>query len=470
MTSDPEPGPGPSPEERISRRDVKRRRLRRVRRTAIVLAIFVVVFAGASLAAAAYTERSSFCEHACHEMEPYGATWEGSAHHQVACVRCHIKPGALQFVKAKGSALREVWVHFTGDVRAPIAVTRHIPDATCTTSDCHPGGSVADPLTLTSAAAAGGSPSPSASPSAPSVTFSHEQHGNGAPCIDCHAQVVHTDVPGKPFVDPATMAFCLRCHDGKQAPGACQTCHAAPHAQRGPCTGCHELGSWTSTFTHPVALGAQHHAVVCEECHTEATPQQIGSPAGCVDCHAKEHKTVKQTLCARCHVPTHWKPSTFEHPKTGCEDCHTRPHADRGQCLRCHTTSSWASHFQHPVALGGPHAELPLREVPHQRPGRPRQGLQQLPRQPARRAHRLRPLPHDQLVRAVHLRSPAGRRAQRRVVRLQCLPPRRGLHRRLLLLPRRQSTVGRLTGAGRPVAGSRSQRGRGAATTPRLTR
>ena len=67
-----------------------------------------VVFVGASLAAAAYTERSSFCETACHEMAPYGATWEKSAHHDVACVRCHIKPGALEFVEAKGSALREV--------------------------------------------------------------------------------------------------------------------------------------------------------------------------------------------------------------------------------------------------------------------------------------------------------------------------------------------------------------------------
>jgi hypothetical protein len=261
-------------------------------------------------------------------------------------------------------------VHLTGQVKAPIAVTEHIPDSTCTASGCHPSGSVKDPLVLKStaaaaagAAAAAASPasSPAASPSAsaaPAVTFSHQQHDIGTLCIDCHSRVVHIHVPGKPYVDPATMAFCLRCHDGKQASGACQTCHKAPHADRGPCTGCHQLGSWTSTFTHPVSIGPQHHKVVCEQCHTKATPQQIGFPAGCVTCHAKQHKTVKQTLCARCHVPTHWKPSTFEHPKTGCENCHTRPHPDRGDCLRCHTTSSWANHFQHPVALGGPHASF----------------------------------------------------------------------------------------------------------------
>jgi len=85
----------------------------------------------------------------------------------------------------------------------------------------------------------------------------------------------------------------------------------------------------------------------------------MGFPAGCVACHAKPHRNVKTVPCAKCHVPTHWKPSTFKHPKTGCAACHTRPHADRGGCLRCHTTSSWASHFSHPIALGGVHASFP---------------------------------------------------------------------------------------------------------------
>jgi len=93
------------------------------------------------------------------------------------------------------------------------------------------------------------------------------------------------------------MAYCLRCHDGKQAPGACETCHRPTHVPRGACT--------------------------------------------------------------KCHVPTHWRPSTFKHPKTGCATCHTPPHADRGECLRCHTTSSWASHFSHPIALGGVRASFP---------------------------------------------------------------------------------------------------------------
>jgi c(7)-type cytochrome triheme protein len=331
---------------RRDRRELKRRRLRRLRRLALILGILAVVLVVASLSAAAYTERSSFCEHACHEMAPYGASWEASAHHRVACVRCHIKPGFIQLVKAKGAALREVYVHFTRQDKAPISVTEDIPDSTCSAEGCHPAASVKEPLVLTVAA----------TPSAPPVPFSHRQHVKVPLCIDCHARVVHRSVPGEPFVDPRTMAACLRCHDGKQAPGACQTCHQAPHPTRGACTACHQLGSWASTFKHPVTLGVRHRDVSCEKCHSQASPAAIGFPAGCVSCHAKRHKTVKEVQCAKCHLPTHWTPSTFSHPRSGCLSCHTRPHPDRGPCLRCHTTSSWASHFAHPVALGGVHA------------------------------------------------------------------------------------------------------------------
>jgi hypothetical protein len=344
---------------RAERRAVKRRRLRKLRWLALAAIVAFLVFGGASFVAAAYTERSSFCETACHEMGPYGRTWEESAHADVARVKCHIKPGTLELVEAKGSALREVYVHFTGVDKAPIAVTEHIPNSTCHENGCHPRGTIDTPVSLPSASAVA-SPNPAASPSgsAPAVNFSHARHARVPLCIDCHAQVVHRSVPGKPYLDPTTMAYCLRCHDGKQASGACGTCHKPARAARGACTACHSLASWASTFSHTVPLGPQHETVVCEKCHSKATNAVMGLPAGCVACHAKPHKDVKSVLCANCHVPTHWKPSTFRHSKTRCSTCHTRPHADRGDCLRCHTTSSWASHFAHPAALGGVHADF----------------------------------------------------------------------------------------------------------------
>lgn len=302
----------------------------------------VVVFAvlvGAAFAAAAYTERNSFCIEACHEMGPYGSTWEHSAHSDLDCVRCHIEPGVVNFVQAKVYALREVYVHFSGEVKAPIAVTRHIPNSTCTASDCHPAGTVPDPIAFTSS------------------SFSHEGHPEVELCIDCHSQVVHTGTPGRPYIDPASMAACLTCHDGERAADDCDVCHEAPHDPRGRCTDCHELASWDSTFEHPVRLTKTHGAVVCEKCHARSTETEIGPPVGCASCHKKQHQAGGK-LCADCHRLTRWTPSTFDHPKSRCTDCHRRPHPDRGSCTRCHTTSSWASHFAHPVPLGGVHAQF----------------------------------------------------------------------------------------------------------------
>ncbi len=303
--------------------------------------VAVIVLVVAAFAAAQYTEDDGFCGTACHEMNPYFATWQQSQHSDVNCVRCHIQPGTIQLIKAKTSALREVWVHFTGQVKAPIAVTRHIPNSTCLS--CHAPGKGVDPIKL---------------PGVSTVAFSHRAHAAVSNCIDCHSQVVHRSVPGKPFVDPKTMAFCLRCHDDKQAKGTCELCHTAPHAARGRCIDCHQLGSWKSTFKHPVALGKPHRALICEKCHTQAQGTTMGFPAGCVSCHGNHHHDAKATLCAKCHVPSYFVPSTFKHPKTGCQRCHTSPHPDRGACLRCHTQHSWASHFQHPFPLAGPHSSF----------------------------------------------------------------------------------------------------------------
>ena len=84
----------------------------------------------------------------------------------------------------------------------------------------------------------------------------------------------------------------------------------------------------------------------------------MGFASGCVTCHAKRHKSVSIVLCAKCHVPTHFAPSTFKHPRSGCRSCHQPPHPDRGACLRCHTVKSWANHLAHPFPLAGPHTSF----------------------------------------------------------------------------------------------------------------
>lgn len=215
MTIPTDPGTNES-DGRREERGRRRRRLRRLRKPALLVGIPVVVFIAVLWIAVAYTQRSSFCAHACHEMEPYAATWEDSAHKNVACVRCHTQPGVLGFVDAQVQGLRELYVHIRGEEKTPIVYTEHMPNSTCTAAGCHSAQPLTNPIDLHSATA----------PAAPAVTFSHGAHAMVPLCVDCHSQVVHTTVPGRPYVDPASMAFCLRCHNGTQASDACRLCHA----------------------------------------------------------------------------------------------------------------------------------------------------------------------------------------------------------------------------------------------------
>ena len=315
---------------------------RRLGKAVIILAVLAGVLGGASLAGAHYTERNSFCATACHEMKPFASVWQVSSHKNVACVRCHIKPGTVELIAAKASALREVWKHFTRKNDAPIYVTQHIPDSTCTAAGCHAPGTLKDPIRSRTA------------------SFSHKGHAQISACIVCHSQVVHRNANGKPYVDPRSMAFCFQCHQAAKRSGQCEKCHTAPHPDRGRCAACHQLTSWASTFKHPVTVGPTHRTLSCEKCHAKSasTATAQGLASGCVSCHAKQHKSVTVVLCAKCHVPTHWKPSTFKHPTSGCESCHTLPHPRRGACLKCHSTTSFTK-FSHPGgAQVGAHATI----------------------------------------------------------------------------------------------------------------
>ncbi|MCG3195461.1 MAG: NapC/NirT family cytochrome c [Thermoanaerobaculia bacterium] len=56
-----------------------------------------------------YMDTQSFCGEACHGvMTPEYTAYQDSPHSRVACVRCHIGPGASWFVKAKVDGLRQV--------------------------------------------------------------------------------------------------------------------------------------------------------------------------------------------------------------------------------------------------------------------------------------------------------------------------------------------------------------------------
>jgi nitrate/TMAO reductase-like tetraheme cytochrome c subunit len=298
---------------------------------AVVLALFVV----ASFTAARFTENNRFCGTDCHEMWPYRDTWQASAHKRVDCVRCHIPPGPINFIETKLAALREVYVHFTGQVKAPIKVTRHIPNSVC--QSCHPASQTGKTIQLLNA------------------SFNHGTHLKGTQCIQCHDQLVHEPLPGVAYIPPQSMTKCFTCHDGKQQPNDCAYCHTAPHADRGPCQKCHNMQSWVpGAFKHPVPLVGTHAQILCEQCHTQASGTSMGFAAGCITCHGNHHNDPKLTLCAQCHTTAHFVPSTFKHPQEG-------EHIPTGevplQCNQCHTvnfsTASCPCHGGSPPSGGG---------------------------------------------------------------------------------------------------------------------
>src|SRR5665648_306219 len=100
-------------------------------------------------------------------------------------------------------AARELWVHYSGQVKAPILVTRHIPNAACDRSGCHTDAQTRKTLSL-------GRPSP--------VKFQHGTEGHTKQlCIACHASLVHQGAPGVDVPPANSMPSCFACHtDGPQ--------------------------------------------------------------------------------------------------------------------------------------------------------------------------------------------------------------------------------------------------------------
>jgi cytochrome c nitrite reductase small subunit len=195
------PGAGTAAPASVEKPPKKPSKHRRLKLAAIIVGAIIIVFAGASFATAEYTSRSKFCD-SCHEMDPYYQSWQASVHKTADCRDCHIPPGFIPYVETKFGSLREVWVHFSSHPEAPLAVTRQIHNANCL--DCHE-----DPGSVQLS----------------DVTFQHSAH-QVQNCITCHVRLVHRTVTPPSYVDPGKMSSCLKCHDGKTAPGDCTTCHA----------------------------------------------------------------------------------------------------------------------------------------------------------------------------------------------------------------------------------------------------
>jgi hypothetical protein len=85
-----------------------------------------------------YLETPGFCGQVCHVLSPEFTAYRQSPHARVACVECHIGPGASWFVRSKISGLREVFEVLTHSYATPIpSPVSNLRPARETCEHCH---------------------------------------------------------------------------------------------------------------------------------------------------------------------------------------------------------------------------------------------------------------------------------------------------------------------------------------------
>ena len=86
-----------------------------------------------------YSESTLFCGQVCHTpMRPEFVGHLSPPHANVACVECHVSPGAQGFMKAKLNGTRQLWDVIVGVYDHPIpSPARGLPMAADTCAHCH---------------------------------------------------------------------------------------------------------------------------------------------------------------------------------------------------------------------------------------------------------------------------------------------------------------------------------------------
>ena len=114
-----------------------------VRRTlewvALATGLNLLIIGTASYRGVEYMDSTSFCGTTCHRvMVPEYTAYQNSPHAHVACVECHIGPGAPWFVRSKLSGLRQVFAVTFHTYSRPIpSPVKYLRPARETCEQCH---------------------------------------------------------------------------------------------------------------------------------------------------------------------------------------------------------------------------------------------------------------------------------------------------------------------------------------------
>jgi len=106
---------------------------------AVATFVFLILTALGSYRTYEFTESVAFCGRTCHTiMRPEYTAYQESPHARVACVQCHIGPGAGWFVKSKLSGAYQVYATIAGRYPRPIPTpVKNLRPAQQTCEQCH---------------------------------------------------------------------------------------------------------------------------------------------------------------------------------------------------------------------------------------------------------------------------------------------------------------------------------------------
>lgn len=100
--------------------------------------LFISASAFGSYRAFEYTESVGFCGETCHVMKPERTAYQAGAHARVACVGCHVGPGAGWYVRSKISGAYQLYSITFNKYSRPIQSPVHnLRPAQGTCEQCH---------------------------------------------------------------------------------------------------------------------------------------------------------------------------------------------------------------------------------------------------------------------------------------------------------------------------------------------
>ncbi len=279
----------------------------------------------------------------CHLVQPEVDSYKRSAHYQagVGCQQCHTKPGVFNYAIRNLQGVTNLILYVSDTYERPL--TTAVGTNNCV--QCHPKSQIERDQVIDG------------------IRVNHTGlREAGYQCITCHASISH---PGTQLeiarASQNKMPICARCHDGKQLPDDCNTCHVGgrPPADINV--------AMTAPMTVADCAGCHKGEVVCEECHNGlAMPHParwikqhgpIVNERGkeiCVECHLKNDPR----FCIDCHgvVIPHPDDWTARHDTVGqkdpqvCVKCH-----GKDPCITCHGLQ-----MPHPSSWMGQHSSVAL--------------------------------------------------------------------------------------------------------------